>query len=186
MTQKSTVLKIKIQTYLLNFLLTHLLTYLLTYLLYYLRTYSMEQSPSCEAKKFSASQEIQRILCNTKVHYRTHKYPPPVPILSQLDPVDTHTSHFLKIHLNIIIPSTSVSPKWSLSLWFPHQKPVYGFPLPHTHYMTHPSHSSRFYYPNNIGWVVQIIKLLIMYFFHSPVTLAQIFSSTPYSQTPSD
>ena len=47
----------------------------------WLLTYSMVQSPSWEANWFAASQEIPRILWNPKVHYRTHKRPPPVPIL---------------------------------------------------------------------------------------------------------
>jgi hypothetical protein len=39
----------------------------------YLLTYSMEQSPSWEANRFAACQEIPRILWNPKVHYRIHK-----------------------------------------------------------------------------------------------------------------
>ena len=86
----------------------------------------------------------------------------------QLDPVHTPTSHFLKIHLNIILPFTLVSPKWSLSLRFPYQNPVYACPLPHTCYVPCPSHSSLFYHPHNIGWAVRVIKFLIMYFSSLP------------------
>jgi hypothetical protein len=51
----------------------------------------MEQSPSWEAYRFAASQEIPCILWNSKVHYRIQTYPPAVPTLSQLDPV--HAPH---------------------------------------------------------------------------------------------
>ena len=112
----------------------------------------MEQSPSWEANWSAASQEIPRILWNPKVHYLIHKCPPPVPILSQLNPVHTPTSNFLKIHLIIILPSTPGSPNWSLSFRFPHQYPVHASPLPQTRNMPRPSHSSRFLSPEQ-WWV---------------------------------
>ena len=99
----------------LSYLLTNLHTYLLTYLL----TYSMAQSPSWEANWFAASQEIPRISRNPKVHYRTHKRPPPFPILGQPNLVHIPTSHLLEIHPNIIHPSTPRSPQWFFPSGFP-------------------------------------------------------------------
>ena len=107
----------------------------------------MQQSPSCEANRFAASQEIPRILWKPKVHYRILKCPPNVPIGRQLDPVHAPTSHFLKIHLNITFPSMPGTSKLPFSLRFPHTIPVDTCPLPHTLYMPSLFYSSRFYHP---------------------------------------
>ena len=96
----------------------------------YLLTYSIVQSPSWEANWFTASQEIPRISRNPKVHHRTHKRPPTVPILDQPNPVYIPTSHLLEIRPNIIHPSTPRSPQW----FFPSGSP----PKPHTLPSPHP------------------------------------------------
>ena len=87
------------------------------------------QSPSWETNWFAASQEIHRILWNPKVHYRTHKRPPPVSILGQPNPVHIPTSNLLEIHPNIR-PSTPRSPQRSSSLRFPHQDPIHSLSSP--------------------------------------------------------
>jgi hypothetical protein len=92
---------------------------------------------------FAASQEIPLI-------YGTRKFINVLTsarhlslFLSPVHPVPTTPSHFLKIHLNIIIPSTSGSPQWSLfpsgfptktlctpllSPYVPHAQPISSFP----------------------------------------------------------
>ena len=130
----------------------------------------MVQSPSWEANWFAASQEIPRISRNPKVHYRTQKRPPPVPILGQPNPVHIPTSHLLEIHPNIIHLSTPRSPQWSPSLRFPHQDPIHLPLLTHTRHMPSPSHSSRFITRIILGEEYKSFSSLLCNLLHSPVT----------------
>ena len=135
----------------------------------------MENSPSWQANKFSASQVIPRIVWKPKVHYRIYKCPPPVHILNQLDPVHTPTSHFLKTHLNIILSSTPGSPKWSLSFTFPHKKPVYASPIR----ATCPTHHILLDFITRTILVEEYRSLSssLCSFLHSPVTLSLLGSN---------
>ena len=78
------------------------------YIYIYIYTFILhEHSPSWEANRFSASQEIPYILWNPKVHYYIHKYP----VLSQLDqsmpphPTSWRYILILSSHLLLGLPS---------------------------------------------------------------------------------
>ena len=105
---------------------------------------------------------------------------PFAPILSQFSPILGPPSRSLKIHLNIILPSTPGSSKRSLYIKSPHHNHVCTSSFPYTCHMPSLSHSCRFDHPNNVWWSHYLL-------FFPPLlprlSQAQISSSAPYSQT---
>ena len=122
-----------------------------------------------------------------KGHYPIHKCPPPVPTLNQFHQAYSPTSHFLKLQLNIILPSMPESSKWSLSLRFPHQNPVYASPLP-----IRATCPANHIFLNLITWTIfgeqyRTFSSSLCTFLHSPLTLSisgpNILLNTLFSNT---
>jgi hypothetical protein len=96
----------------------------------------MKLSPSWEAANCAATQKLPSILWKPKVHYRVHMSPPPVPILSQIDPFHPISRRCILIlftHLRLGLPSGS------FLLAFPPISYMHSF-APHSCYMPCQSH----------------------------------------------
>jgi hypothetical protein len=65
--------------------------------------------PFLRSRQLRSYSRISQHVMNPKVHYRLHKSPPLVPVLSQINLVHTTPSYLSKIYLNIILPPTSRS-----------------------------------------------------------------------------
>jgi hypothetical protein len=115
----------------------------------------MEQSPSWETNSRSAGREIPCFLWNPEVHYRAHKSPPPVSILSQMNPIHTFISErstlILSSHLRLGLPS-DFSLQVSRPKFCTHCSPPYSCHLPR------PFHPWQSHYLDNILWRVQIFS----------------------------
>jgi hypothetical protein len=117
---------------------------------------SMEQSP-WEANSFSASQEIPRILRNLDVHYHIRMSLPPVPVLSQINPVYTlYPTSWRSVLLLFFLLCLDF--QVITYAWVSPPKPCMH--LACTCYMPLTSHS-WFDHPNNVLWWVQTMELLL-------------------------
>jgi hypothetical protein len=102
-------------------------------------------------------------------------------ILSQINPLHIFQPYFINIHLNIIRPSTPKSPEWSGF----RTKILNEFFISPCVLHARQSQLSWFYYPNNIWWRLEFMKLLIMQsfsvFYHFiPLRTSTLFSNTLY------
>ena len=132
---------------------------------------------SGQANQFAASQEIPRNFWNLKVHYRFNKCLQPAPILNQINPF--HPPQPTSWRSILILSSYLCLGVFQVIFFFEVSPPKPCIHLSSPPYMLHvpPTHFSRFDHPNNIGWVVQIIKLHVMQFspLHYYVVLKDLY-----------
>jgi hypothetical protein len=154
-------------------------------------------------EKLTVCQETPHISWNPSIHYCVCKSLPPLPILSQINPISPpHTPNLsLKIHFSIILHISlglqsgffpqqfttlghrmnNIAYSWSLCPRFSHQNNVCTSPLPHTSHMLCPFHSPRPYTHIIVGkeyksWQSTLLNLLQL-----PVTSSLLGSNNSLS-----
>ena len=118
--------------------------------------YSTQQSPFWDANRFSASQEIPRILWNPKVHCRIHKCPLRAFILIPINLVHAPIPLPDKVHFNIILSCVGLPGSFSLSQISPPKSCTHLSSPPYVLHGLPISFFFRFDHLNNIWRGVQM------------------------------
>jgi len=82
----------------------------------------VKEIPSWDAESSSASQQKLRILWKSDIHCRIHNSPPPVPILSHINPIHPFSSYLFKIlklcsHLRLGLPRVLFPSGFQVPTW---------------------------------------------------------------------
>ena len=161
-----------LKSYMLHFITnyTHSLTHSLTH--------STEQSPSWEANK-SWARQISHLLWNPKVHNCNHKILPPVPLLSQINPVHAPLPHptlwrpilILSSHLYLGLSSGLFPSGFPTATLYTHLLNAISATCPphliHPNFIIHLTFSEE--HRSEISFLCTL--------FHSPVTLSLLGSN---------
>jgi hypothetical protein len=143
-----------------------------------------EQSPSWEANGHSQSRNYPPLV-KPKGSLPPSQTPPPVSILSQMNPVQTLLLYIPTNNSNIIVPSTSSHPSCLFPSGYP-PKIFHAFLISYACCMSSPS-NPRLHHPNNsVRTTYEAPHYAVFSSLPPHPTLqVQIFSSAPCSQKPS-
>lgn len=132
--------------------LLHWLRYSNSFTYWIPTTNSTEQSASSDTDSHSAGQKIPRLLWKPKAHWRVHKYPLLVPLLSQMNPISSRYVLLLPFQRPGSLPCGPLQ-------LFRRIFRIY-FLFCHLCYMPRPSHPSSFNHASNLRWEIKNYEVL--------------------------